>query len=83
MFEPHRPTIGVSLSGGAAYGIAHVGVLTYFAEHRIPVDRLAGVSAGAVVAALYATARHSRRCERKRSRSLGTAYRRYSHHALA
>jgi NTE family protein len=41
--------VGLALSGGAARGIAHVGVLRVLAEHNIPVDYVAGTSAGAVV----------------------------------
>jgi NTE family protein len=44
-----RPSIGLALSGGAARGIAHVGVLRVLFEHNIPVDYIAGTSAGALV----------------------------------
>jgi len=44
-----RPTIGLALSGGAARGIAHVGVLLALAEHKIPIDYVAGTSAGSLV----------------------------------
>ncbi|MEO6393055.1 MAG: patatin-like phospholipase family protein, partial [Pyrinomonadaceae bacterium] len=44
-----RPLIGLALSGGAARGLAHIGVLRVFREHGIPVDMVAGVSAGAIV----------------------------------
>jgi len=50
-----RPTIGLALGGGAARGLAHIGLLRWFEEHRIPVDYLAGTSMGALVAAAYAT----------------------------
>src|SRR4029077_19770648 len=40
-----RPTIGLALSGGAARGIAHVGVLLALGEHKIPIDYVAGTSA--------------------------------------
>lgn len=49
-----RPRVGLALSGGVARGIAHVGVLQVLEEHNIPVDYVAGTSAGAVVAAGYA-----------------------------
>lgn len=41
--------MGLALSGGAARGIAHVGVLKVFAEAGIRVDCVAGTSAGAIV----------------------------------
>ena len=44
-----RPSVGLALSGGAARGIAHVGVLRVLIEHGIPIDYIAGTSAGALV----------------------------------
>src|SRR5947208_3210380 len=44
-----RPRLGLALSGGAARGIAHVGVLKVFEEHGVRVDCVAGTSAGALV----------------------------------
>lgn len=49
-----RPKIGLALSGGAARGMAHVGVLRALEEHSIPIDAIAGASAGALVGGLYA-----------------------------
>lgn len=49
-----RPRVGLALGGGAARGIAHVGVLEWFEEHRIPVDAIAGTSMGGLVGGLYA-----------------------------
>jgi NTE family protein len=49
-----RPKIGVALSGGGARGFAHIGVLQYFDEHRIPVDFIAGTSMGGLIGAMYA-----------------------------
>lgn len=46
--QPERPRVGLALSGGAARGIAHVGVLKVFAEHNVPVDFVAGTSAGSI-----------------------------------
>jgi len=50
-----RPKLGVALAGGAALGLAHIGVLEWMEEHRIPIDYIAGTSMGALVAGLYAT----------------------------
>ena len=47
-------TLGLALSGGGARGIAHLGVLAALDELQLPVGRLAGVSSGAIVGALYA-----------------------------
>lgn len=49
-----RPRLALALSGGAARGFAHVGVLRAFERHRIPIDMIAGSSAGAVVGGAYA-----------------------------
>ena len=50
-----RRSVGVSLEGGGALGIAHVGVLLWMEQHRIPVDRITGTSMGALVGALIAS----------------------------
>ena len=47
-------TIGIVLSGGGARGIAHLGVLEALGESGIKIDAIAGTSAGAIVAALFA-----------------------------
>jgi NTE family protein len=49
------PRIGLALSGGAARGIAHVGVLRALQEHQIPIDAIAGASAGALIGGSYAS----------------------------
>ena len=46
--------VGVALGGGAARGLAHLGVLRALAEAGVPVDMIAGTSMGAVVAAAHA-----------------------------
>jgi NTE family protein len=52
---PARPRIGLVLSGGGARGGAHLGVLKVLEELRVPVDVIVGTSAGAIVAASYAS----------------------------
>ncbi len=49
-----RPKIGLALGGGGARGAAHLGVLKHFESIGLRPDCIAGTSAGAVVAALYA-----------------------------
>jgi NTE family protein len=46
--------VGLALGGGAARGLAHIGVLEALEKEGIPVDMIAGTSAGAAVGALYA-----------------------------
>jgi len=47
-------TIGVALSGGAALGLAHVGILKVFEEEGIPISYISGTSMGSIVAGMYA-----------------------------
>lgn len=47
--------IGLALSGGALRGLAHIGALEVLAEHKIPIDMIAGTSMGSVVGGLYAS----------------------------
>jgi len=49
-----RPRIGLALSGGAARGTAHVGVLRALTENEIPIDCIAGTSAGSLVGGAFA-----------------------------
>jgi len=46
--------IGLALGGGAARGLAHIGVLEVLEKEGIPVDMIAGTSAGAAIGALHA-----------------------------
>jgi len=50
-----RKKIGIALSGGAARGFAHLGVLKVLVEHGIPIDCLAGTSAGSFAGAAFAS----------------------------
>lgn len=47
--------IGLVLSGGGVRGFAHLGLLKYLDELGIKIDAVSGVSAGAIVGALYAS----------------------------
>ncbi|CAN5457254.1 patatin family protein [soil metagenome] len=50
-----RKKIGVALSGGAARGFAHLGVLKVLTEHNIPIDFVSGTSAGSIAGAAFAS----------------------------
>jgi NTE family protein len=52
-----RPKLGLVLEGGGALGLAHIGVLQWMEEHRIPVSYIAGTSMGGLVGGIYATGR--------------------------
>lgn len=57
--KPYR--LGVALSGGGARGLAHAGALEAIEEAGFKPDIIAGVSAGSVVAVLYAAGVRPRR----------------------
>ena len=46
--------VGLVLSGGAAKGLAHVGVLKALEENDIPIDYVVGTSMGGIIAGCYA-----------------------------
>jgi len=46
--------IGITLSGGGARGIAHIGVLKALEEMGVEIAVISGTSAGSIVGALYA-----------------------------
>jgi predicted acylesterase/phospholipase RssA len=52
---PSAPRWGVALSGGAALGLAHLGVLEGLEEDGVVPDMIAGTSAGALIGGLYAS----------------------------
>ena len=47
--------VGLALGGGAAHGVAHIGVIQVLKENNIPIDFVSGCSAGAIVGGLYCT----------------------------
>ncbi|MDD5218681.1 MAG: patatin-like phospholipase family protein [Candidatus Omnitrophica bacterium] len=46
--------VGLVLGSGAAYGLAHIGVLRVFEKENIPIDVIAGSSIGALIGAYWA-----------------------------
>ncbi|HEX7087982.1 MAG TPA: patatin-like phospholipase family protein [Vicinamibacterales bacterium] len=50
-----RSAVGVAFGGGSARGIAHVGVIRWLEEHRIPIDLAAGTSMGGLVGGAFAS----------------------------
>ncbi len=55
--NPFNTRIGLALGGGAAKGIAHIGVLKALEEDQIKVHCVAGTSAGALIASYFAFGR--------------------------
>ncbi len=48
-----RKRVGLALGGGVVRGLAHVGVLSMLEQAGIPIDFVAGTSAGSLVGAAY------------------------------
>src|SRR5215470_18023259 len=49
------PRIALVLEGGSALGLAHIGVLEWMEENRIPIHLITGTSMGALIGGLYAS----------------------------
>jgi len=60
-----RPIIGLALGGGGARAGVHVGVLKAFEAQKIPIDIIAGTSAGALIGGMYAAKRSADFIEKK------------------
>jgi NTE family protein len=54
MLPPWRLKVGLALGGGAARGMAHIGVLRALVREGIPIDIITGTSMGAVVGGAFA-----------------------------
>ncbi len=52
--------VGLVLGGGAALGIAHIGVIKVLEEEDIPIDIVAGSSMGALIGSLWVTGKNSK-----------------------
>ncbi len=50
-----KPQVAVTLAGGVARGFAFLGALEELVKAGVPVDRIVGTSAGALVGGLYAS----------------------------
>ncbi|MFT6333597.1 MAG: NTE family protein [Saprospiraceae bacterium] len=58
-----RPKVGIALSGGAAHGLAHIGVIKYLDEIGVDIDYVTGTSMGAVIGALHAMGYNGKQME--------------------
>ncbi len=48
-----KPSVGLALSGGAAHGIAHLGVMMVMEEEGLRPDCITGVSMGSIIGSMY------------------------------
>ncbi|MBW6462677.1 MAG: patatin-like phospholipase family protein [Firmicutes bacterium] len=55
--------VGLALSGGAARGIAHIGVLKYLEEKKVKPCCIAGTSAGSIVGAMFCSGKTAEEIE--------------------
>ena len=53
-----RKKVGLALGGGAARGLAHIGVMEVLEKEGIPIDMIAGTSMGAIIGGYYASKRY-------------------------
>jgi len=61
--DPERETLGLTLSGGAARGLAQIGVLHIIDSLGIELDYISGTSMGAIVGGMYASGYTAREIE--------------------
>ncbi len=61
--DTKRPKIGLVLSGGAAKGFAHIGLLKVLEEAGIRPDYITGASMGSIVGGLYALGLNAKELE--------------------
>ncbi len=59
-----RPKIGITLSGGGAKGLAHIGVLQAIDSAGLNIEFITGTSMGSVVGGLYAAGYSGKEIER-------------------
>jgi len=59
-----RPKIGLTLSGGGAKGLAHIGILKAIDSAGLKIDYITGTSMGAIMGSLYAAGYSGNEIER-------------------
>ena len=58
--ENRKSKIGLALGGGAAKGLAHIGVLEVLEKEKVQIDMVAGTSIGSIIGALFAQGKNSK-----------------------
>jgi len=64
MFNTKRKKIGLALGSGGWRGGVHIGVIKVLKKHGIPIDYIAGTSAGSIIGGVYAYKKDITLCER-------------------
>ncbi len=63
-WNPWNTKIGLALGGGAAKGIAHIGVIRAFEKSQVKIDGVSGTSIGALIASYVAFGKTSEELEK-------------------
>ncbi len=58
-----KVTIGLALGGGAALGIAHIGIIRVLEREGIPIDLIVGSSMGALIGSLWSAGYNAQQME--------------------
>src|SRR3989338_4264170 len=61
--QDNKNMIGLALGSGAAFGLAHIGVLRVLEREKIPIGVVSGASIGALIAAMWGIGLGSREIE--------------------
>ena len=56
--------VGLALGGGAALGVAHIGVIRVLEKENIPIDVVVGSSMGALIASIWAIGNNAEQLEK-------------------
>jgi NTE family protein len=63
--SPKGLSVGLALGGGAARGLAHIGVIKAFQSEGIPIDIIVGTSIGSLVGGAFSILKDARRVEER------------------
>ncbi len=74
-FKKRKFKLGLALGGGAARGLAHLGVLRVLEEEGLRPDLIAGTSVGAIIGAMYASDPRAEELVHKAKHYIGTVLR--------
>jgi len=64
MFFQKRFKIGLALGSGGPRGLAHIGIIKILEKNNIPIDYIAGSSAGAIIGGIYAATKNIQQIEK-------------------
>src|SRR3989338_6228365 len=62
--QDNKNMIGLALGSGAAFGMAHIGVLNVLEREKIPIGVVSGASIGALIAAMWGIGLNAKEIQR-------------------